>query len=228
MKITDLILPTTFAVATLFLSPDVPAADEPHHQGIENPDKDPAKKPAETASVDAKETAAAESKPSAESKATDPLARILAKETGDEFEASFLDLMSQHHHVGIRMAGLSSTHTENTGLRALSTAMVEVQGKEADQTEKWLREWHKQSPGVQKMPEDIVKDQEKALEKLEKAKGAEFDKDFAAGMIAHHRQGIELARLAAERATHDEVKALAGTMIKHQEADVQALEMIAK
>jgi len=228
MKITDLVMPVTFAVAALFISPGLPAADEPHHIPIENPDKDPSKQPAGAAAVEAADSKSADAKAAPESKAADPLARILAKETGDEFEASFLDLMSQHHHVGIRMAGLASSNTENTALRALSSAMVETQGKEADQMEKWLRAWHKQTPGVQKMPEEIAKDQEKALARLEKAKGAEFDKDFANAMIVHHGQGIAIARLAADRATHEEVKTLAVSMIKHQEADVEALQIIAK
>ena len=76
MKITDVILPVTFAVSTMFLSPGSPAADEPHHQpDVSTPAKDIAKDESKPAA-----------KPAAESKEADPMSRILAKEDYDRTE----------------------------------------------------------------------------------------------------------------------------------------------
>jgi uncharacterized protein (DUF305 family) len=49
------------------------------------------------------------------------------------------------------------------------------------------------------------------------------DVAFAQGMIPHHRQALEMARLAADRAGSDEVKALAGRIEKAQDPEIRTM-----
>jgi len=49
------------------------------------------------------------------------------------------------------------------------------------------------------------------------------DVTFAQQMIPHHRQAIEMARLAQQRATSDEVKELAGEIEKAQDPEIQTM-----
>ncbi|MFJ8162559.1 DUF305 domain-containing protein [Streptomyces sp. NPDC096136] len=49
------------------------------------------------------------------------------------------------------------------------------------------------------------------------------DTAFAQGMVPHHRQALEMARLAATRADSAEVKALAGEIEKAQDPEIRTL-----
>lgn len=52
----------------------------------------------------------------------------------------------------------------------------------------------------------------------------EQDDDFVDAMILHHQHGIEMARLAVEKAQHAELRGLATKMIAAQQEDIRDLE----
>lgn len=52
------------------------------------------------------------------------------------------------------------------------------------------------------------------------------DRRFADAMTMHHRDGIEMARLAVEKAVHEELRALAQKMIDEQERDIQEMQSL--
>ena len=57
----------------------------------------------------------------------------------------------------------------------------------------------------------------------------EVDKAFVRQMVPHHRGAIEMAKMAAERAEHQEIKAtLSPTIVKAQEAEIAKLEAAAE
>ncbi|WP_416971893.1 DUF305 domain-containing protein [Streptomyces sp. 4F14] len=49
------------------------------------------------------------------------------------------------------------------------------------------------------------------------------DVSFAQGMIPHHRQAVEMAALAAERASSPQVKALAGRIKQAQDPEIETM-----
>jgi uncharacterized protein (DUF305 family) len=53
---------------------------------------------------------------------------------------------------------------------------------------------------------------------------ARFEENFLTDMIDHHRAGVALADLAAERATRPELRALAGMMQTTQQAELEKME----
>lgn len=49
------------------------------------------------------------------------------------------------------------------------------------------------------------------------------DADFAQMMITHHQGAIAMAKLAEEKAEHDELKELAGEIISAQEREIEIM-----
>jgi len=59
----------------------------------------------------------------------------------------------------------------------------------------------------------------------EEIEGADdVDQAFAAAMIPHHEGAIEMAKLARERAQHEEIRLLADDIISAQEREIGILE----
>lgn len=61
-------------------------------------------------------------------------------------------------------------------------------------------------------------------EQLKQYKGAEFDQKFVGMMIEHHEQGIEMARLAQQRAQRAEIKQFAEKTADKQQKDIEELK----
>lgn len=54
--------------------------------------------------------------------------------------------------------------------------------------------------------------------------GDDFDKAFISGMIAHHEGAVEMAKLSAKQANHDEIKTLSNDIIAAQEKEIAQMK----
>lgn len=54
--------------------------------------------------------------------------------------------------------------------------------------------------------------------------GDEYDKAFIVAMIDHHEGAVEMAKLSATRAKHDEVKELSKAIIEAQQNEITAMK----
>lgn len=61
-------------------------------------------------------------------------------------------------------------------------------------------------------------------EQLKDKRGDAYDAAFIAGMIGHHQGAIEMAKLSAERAKHDEIKQLSQDIISAQEGEIEQMK----
>lgn len=52
------------------------------------------------------------------------------------------------------------------------------------------------------------------------------DRRFADAMTKHHRDGIEMARMAVEKAVHEELRALARKMIDEEQRDIDEMQSL--
>jgi uncharacterized protein (DUF305 family) len=90
---------------------------------------------------------------------------------------------------------------------------------ETDQVMGWMNE---PTPLAQ-MPGYATDDQ---LAALRDARGAQADTMFAQLMIAHHEGGIHMAEHAAMHGANDEVAALAGSMLKAQQGEINEMKKL--
>ncbi len=58
---------------------------------------------------------------------------------------------------------------------------------------------------------------------LKDKKGDDFDKAFVSEMIAHHQSAVDMAKLSAANAKHDEVKQLSTEIIAAQEKEISQM-----
>ena len=59
---------------------------------------------------------------------------------------------------------------------------------------------------------------------LKNKTGDEYDKAFIASMIAHHEGAVEMAKLSAKNAKHDEIKTLSENIISAQEKEINEMK----
>lgn len=59
---------------------------------------------------------------------------------------------------------------------------------------------------------------------LKSKMGDEFDNAFLANMIAHHEGAVEMAKLSAKNAKHDEIKNLSSEIISAQEKEIAEMK----
>ena len=156
-------------------------------------------------------------------KGKDPMTEHISKLSGKEFEAGFLAMMIHHHESGVKMAKLAQEKAQSPDLKEMSGKMQADQSKEIAQMTGWLKEWHQQTPSAHKMPEGSMRMMEKDMAALQVADGKEFDKLFASQMAHHHMGAIEMAKLAVDKAEHQEVKDLAKKIISTQSEEHEKL-----
>ena len=59
---------------------------------------------------------------------------------------------------------------------------------------------------------------------LRDKKGDEYDKAFIAHMIDHHRAAVDVAKLSAERAQHDELRQLSLDIVSTQNKEIEQMK----
>lgn len=59
---------------------------------------------------------------------------------------------------------------------------------------------------------------------LKNITGDEFDKAFISSMIAHHEGAVEMAKLSAKNAKHEEIKSLSNDIISAQEKEITEMK----
>lgn len=59
---------------------------------------------------------------------------------------------------------------------------------------------------------------------LKNKTGDEFDQAFIASMIAHHEGAVEMAKLSAKNAKHEEIKTLSNDIIAAQEKEITQMK----
>ena len=59
---------------------------------------------------------------------------------------------------------------------------------------------------------------------LSKKTGDDYDKAFIAYMIDHHQAAVDMAKLSAERASHQEIKDLSVSIITAQEKEISEMK----
>lgn len=138
------------------------------------------------------------------------------------YDLQFLDTMSAHHQSAIEMAQLAEQRAGQDELKRLAKQMIEDQQREIGQMQEWKQQWYagRDEALNMKMPGMAESMKGMQMDKLEAASGAAFDTLFIQMMSRHHEGAIKMARAAATRASHPELKALAKRMAEAQQKEV--------
>ncbi len=67
-------------------------------------------------------------------------------------------------------------------------------------------------------------DMQQMVTSLQTKKGDNYDKAFVADMIEHHQAAVDMAKLSAKNAKHQEVKQLSQNIIAAQEKEISQMK----
>ena len=148
-----------------------------------------------------------------------------APQSDTEFGANdlmFAQMMIPHHEQAIEMSLLAPGRAENPLILELASEILAEQDPEIEIMQSWLTE---AGVGLQmdhQMPMSGMLS-EADLEQLRAATGAEFEKLFLTGMIAHHEGAIQMAAMVVTSA-NDQARALGESIIKSQRLQITYMQ----
>ena len=121
-------------------------------------------------------------------------------------DVRFMSSMIGHHAQAIVMSRWAPTHSANPSLRTLAARIINAQQDEIATMQRWLRDRRQPVPDsttmgmkmtmngvehVMLMPGMLTDTQ---MNKLEAARGPEFDRLFLTFMIQHHRGAVSMVK----------------------------------
>ena len=149
--------------------------------------------------------------------------------SGANFDRAFIDAMVPHHESAIEMAkAAKAAGLSQPDLVKVANDILATQRDEIDKMKSWRGEWFGSSVidpngaaalglSESEMGMDIGHD----VGMLENS--TQIDTDFAQAMITHHQGAILMAKLADDRAEHDQLKDLAQAIISAQEREIKVM-----
>jgi uncharacterized protein (DUF305 family) len=146
------------------------------------------------------------------------------------FDRAFIDAMVPHHQAAIEMANeAKEAGLTDPGLVKIADNIIATQQAEIDQMLERREQWFgskEREPEAAALEVLGLSAAEAGMEHdaMDLATAPDVDQAFAGMMIGHHTGAIRMARLAKEKAGHDEVKTLAGNIIAAQQREIDIME----
>ncbi|WP_243794814.1 DUF305 domain-containing protein [Saccharopolyspora gloriosae] len=173
---------------------------------------------------------------------TSPSASQPPAEAGQHNDAdvAFAQGMIPHHTQAIKMSQLAPERAQSEQVKNLARQIEAAQGPEIDTLNGWLQQWgapapqggmpgmdHGSMPGMDHggmsgmmAPED--------MQKLQQAKGAEFDRMFLTMMIKHHEGAVGMAQTELAQGQFPEAKQMAEQIVSSQQAEIKTMQDLLK
>ncbi|MDA0298471.1 MAG: DUF305 domain-containing protein [Actinobacteria bacterium] len=149
----------------------------------------------------------------------------------NDADVMFAQMMIPHHEQAIEMSDIALD--PNTGasaaIIALATQIKGAQDPEISQMKNLLTTWGMPTD-MGSMDHSSMMDGMLSLEEmatLGQLKGAEFDKAWAKGMIAHHEGAIAMANDVLANGKNSEILALANAVVSGQSTEIETLKPLA-
>lgn len=143
-----------------------------------------------------------------------------AMEQSTGHDPHFLDMMSEHHKDGIKMAEMAVEKAESKEIKSVASKIAKDQRKELQQMQEWRKKQFSSVPKTDEKPPKMD------MSKLEESKGKEFDKQFAMMMAKHHEDGIKMAEEAIPSLKNDQIKKFAQIATKNQSKEKDLLHKL--
>ena len=144
-------------------------------------------------------------------------------------DAMFLAMMIPHHEQAVEMSKLAATNGASPDVQKLASTIAAAQAPEITQMQGLLEaagalgEIGKHTGHMDGLLS------EEQMNELRNARGAEFDRLYLEGMIAHHEGAITMAQNVIDSGGNSAVVALAQTIIDAQTAEIgQMTQMLGR
>jgi len=131
------------------------------------------------------------------------------------YEVYYMELTIDHHLAGIAEATLCVERAIHPELEAMCEQSVASQQQQIGQLRSWLREWY----GTEYAGE-IEPSARQDIRRLSELSGAAFEDEFLTDFSKHHLRIIKESEKAVRKVYHDELRALAQTIITAQSRSV--------
>ncbi|MCX4624630.1 DUF305 domain-containing protein [Streptomyces albogriseolus] len=157
----------------------------------------------------------------------------------NDADVMFAQMMIPHHEQALEMAKLADGRASDAEIKTLAADIEKAQDPEIQTMKSWLKAWGKPESAEEGMPgmdhgsggmdhgsgmSGMMSDED--MQKLETAKGTEFDRMFAEMMIEHHKGAITMAEDEQKNGRNATAKKLAADVVKTQSAEVEKFEKI--
>ena len=152
----------------------------------------------------------------------------------NQADIEFVQGMIPHHEQAVTMSEFAASRAASPGVKTLAARIQAAQAPEITQMKGFLKDWgvKEESGGMGGMSgmggggdhPGMLGDGD--LGRLKAAKGQEFDRMFLQGMIGHHRGAITAGEAVRAEGQAPEAKALAGEIIKAQQAEIAEMEKL--
>lgn len=156
-------------------------------------------------------------------------------------DAMFVRMTIPHHEEAVEMAFLAGRKAAAADVRQLAARIGAEQAAEIATMRGWADAWSRPTtkpscPGMHCMPSGMMPSgmpgmpgmmPSAAMTRLKAANGAEFDALFLRMMTTHHQEGIRMAQAESAHGTNPDAKALAGHIVKTQQAEIDEMRRMA-
>lgn len=152
--------------------------------------------------------------------------------TGRAGDVMFAQMMIPHHQQAVQMADIAlGKPSASPKVRELATQIKAAQDPEIAQMSDWLKAWgaspatsggmgHGMDHGTGSG--GMMSDAD--LNALNAAQGADFDRKWLTGMIAHHQGAVMMANQVLSTTSDPQVKALAEAIVKAQNSEITTMQ----
>ncbi len=146
------------------------------------------------------------------------------------FDRALIDAMVPHHQAAIQMSrGAKEAGLADPELVKIADDIMATQQAEIEQMLEWREQWFgskEREPEAAALEVLGLSAAEAGMEHggMDFASVDDVDQTFAGMMIGHHTGAIRMARLAQEKAGHDEITTLAGDIIAAQQREIEIME----
>ncbi|HEX8869551.1 MAG TPA: DUF305 domain-containing protein [Lentzea sp.] len=142
-------------------------------------------------------------------------------------DITFAQEMVPHHQQALEMAKLVPDRSSNEKVRGLAQRIEKAQDPEITRMNGWLKEWgaEMKSHEGHDMAGMMSGDE---MAKLEKATGADFDKQWLDLMVQHHEGALVMARTELDQGKDADAKKLAQAIIDGQQQEITEMKDLLK
>lgn len=147
----------------------------------------------------------------------------------NDADVTFVQQMIPHHRQAIMMANLVPGAGASPDVTALAARIKAAQAPEITQMSGWLDDWDENGKSHGEMGGMDSGDGMMSgtdMRALGSASGAQFDRLWLTGMIAHHKGAVTMARKVLKDGKSSDVTALARNIVTSQTAEITIMKRL--